>query len=56
MGRAYRIASAPDLSTGPWTAVPAFTGIPGDSIPQTIVLPAAVDPATPRLFFRLDQE
>lgn len=54
-GRTYRVTASTGLSG--WVPLAGFTGIPGDSIPQTIVLPGAIAPdISDRQFYRIEQE
>ena len=54
---AYRVMASTELSAGSWQALQGFTGIPGDSLAQEIVLSGAIDPAiSDRQFYRIEQE
>lgn len=53
-GRTYRITSSTDPAAT-WMPETGFTGIEGDSIPQTVVLPDAADPGIHRRFFRVEE-
>lgn len=48
--RLYTLYSTRDLESGPWTAVPSQTDVPGTGNEQTLTDPT---PAQPRAFYRL---
>lgn len=54
-GRTYRVTASTALSG--WLPLTGFTGIPGDSLPQTVVLPGAIAPEISDVqFYRIEQE
>lgn len=52
--RNYRIQASNDLQSGNWSAVNGLTGIPGDELPQTFLIPRSA--GITRRFFRVVEE
>ena len=56
-GRSYRVTASTGLSAGSWQPLQGFTGIPGDSLAQDVVLSGAIAPEiSDRQFYRIEQE